>query len=435
MALQIVPFLARAGVQAAKSLPKVLRVAAKHGPKPKGKRQEQDGRKRGKGKWVLIAAVLLLSPLILLGVMMYAAMSGVTAAAAGAMGEAAQNAAALCGGPGLHEAAMGGSDGQPQTGELSLAQIAQYAAAAGFTGEDLVIAVAVARAESGGRTDIDNEGLNADGSIDYGLWQINSVHQANGFDPSRAFDPTYNAQWARIVFMNAGASWTPWTTYTNGAYREHLDAAREATGIPAPQAGDPAAQPTMAPITCAPPPMIAGGFPARIDPYQPSDPQVTCDPTPKPGVEDFATMLIETYPATGSSGITRSCDVGGGSEHKEGRAFDWTASVSDPTQRAAVESAIRWLLATDEHGNEHAMFRRFGLMYIIWNRQIFASYRHDEGWRPYSCNPGASFDDCHVGHAHFSFSWDGAMRRTSWWTAQRQGPSAASGRAAPDERL
>jgi hypothetical protein len=158
------------------------------------------------------------------------------------------------------------------------------------------------------------------------------------------------------------------------------------------------------------------GFPPEIDPYQPYEPQAVCDPTPKPGVVDFANMLLQGYSGTGSSGISRACGIRGPSEHKEGRAFDWAVSVNNPEQRAAAEDALRILLATDEHGNKHAWFRRFGLMYIIWNGQIFSARYPDAGWRPYPCSSAASYDSCHVHHVHFSFSSAGAQRQTSWWT-------------------
>lgn len=183
------------------------------------------------------------------------------------------------------------------------------------------------------------------------------------------------------------------------------------------------------------------GFPPEIDPYQPYDPQTTCDPSPQPGVVDFANLLLQGYPGTGSSGISRGCGIGGRSEHKEGRAFDWAASVSNPEQRAAVEQALSILLATDEHGNKHAWFRRFGLMYIIWNGQIFSSRHPEAGWRPYPCNPAASFDNCHTRHVHFSFSKAGAQRQTSWWTVgtelrqQQAAQSNRSGATVPFERI
>jgi hypothetical protein len=49
-------------------------------------------------------------------------------------------------------------------------------------------------------------------------------------------------------------------------------------------------------------------------------------------------------------------------------------------------------------------------MYIIWNKRIWSSYRQAEGWRPYTGY------DPHTSHMHISFSWAGAMKRTSWWT-------------------
>jgi hypothetical protein len=55
------------------------------------------------------------------------------------------------------------------------------------------------------------------------------------------------------------------------------------------------------------------------------------------------------------------------------------------------------------------MVRRLGVMYIIYNRRIWASYRAEEGWRPYAgTNP-------HTDHMHFSFSWAGARKQTSYW--------------------
>ena len=48
-------------------------------------------------------------------------------------------------------------------------------------------------------------------------------------------------------------------------------------------------------------------------------------------------------------------------------------------------------------------------MYIIYNRRIWASYRAEEGWRSYvGANP-------HTDHIHFSFSWAGARKQTSYW--------------------
>ena len=109
---------------------------------------------------------------------------------------------------------------------LDSREIARLAANAGFAGEDLAVAVAVAFAESGGDVSVTN--TNNNGSTDYGLWQINSVHEESGFDPSRYADPNYNAMWAYRIYEAAGKRWDPWVAYTNGAYREPLAEAQAA---------------------------------------------------------------------------------------------------------------------------------------------------------------------------------------------------------------
>lgn len=87
------------------------------------------------------------------------------------------------------------------------------ARAAGFTGRDLTIAVAVAFAESGFKADAVSK-PNRNGSRDYGLWQINSVHRPTDHDWR---DPDTNAALAYRVYREAGG-FRPWTVYKSGAY-------------------------------------------------------------------------------------------------------------------------------------------------------------------------------------------------------------------------
>lgn len=56
----------------------------------------------------------------------------------------------------------------------------------------------------------------------------------------------------------------------------------------------------------------------------------------------------------------------------------------DSADRADATDLLNWLLAADSYGNKHAMARRLGIMYIIWNKQIWSSYDASSGWRPYS---------------------------------------------------
>lgn len=94
---------------------------------------------------------------------------------------------------------------------LSPAQIAGHAYAAGFRGKALVNAVAVALAESGGRTDA--VGVNSDRwhSRDRGLWQINS-HWHPEVSDAEAFNPASAAR-AAYRISSGGGSWSPWATW------------------------------------------------------------------------------------------------------------------------------------------------------------------------------------------------------------------------------
>jgi hypothetical protein len=103
----------------------------------------------------------------------------------------------------------------PTPSTLTDAQLAGLAASVGFTGRDIVLAVAMALAESDGRTDATN--ANANGSTDYGLWQINTIHPELLASGTWSV-PADNARMAYSVFTDAGRSWTPWSTYNNGAY-------------------------------------------------------------------------------------------------------------------------------------------------------------------------------------------------------------------------
>ena len=104
------------------------------------------------------------------------------------------------------------------------AQVAWVARNAGFTGDGLTMAVAIALAESDGY----NHALHVDVdcSVDRGMWQISSVYQSWVSD-QQAFDPNEAAQ-AAYTISNGGTDWSQWATYQNGGYQGHLDQARAA---------------------------------------------------------------------------------------------------------------------------------------------------------------------------------------------------------------
>lgn len=111
--------------------------------------------------------------------------------------------------------------------KISDSQIAAYARQAGWSGNDLQIAVAVAIAESSGRTDV----VNYLGCV--GLWQVFQRVHARAhplWSTDWLKNPANNAQAAHTIWADAGNSWRPWTTYTSGMYRAYMARARSAVG-------------------------------------------------------------------------------------------------------------------------------------------------------------------------------------------------------------
>jgi hypothetical protein len=139
---------------------------------------------------------------------------------------------------------------------LTPGQIKQQAINAGFTGNDVNVAVAVALAESGGNARAHNS-KPPDNS--YGLWQINML---GNMGPSRRkwfkissneelFDPATNAKAARMIKGSSG--WKAWTTYTRGTYLKHMNTAKQA--VPTGEATEPdklTIQPVKSPLPFGP---------------------------------------------------------------------------------------------------------------------------------------------------------------------------------------
>lgn len=189
------------------------------------------------------------------------------------------------------------------------------------------------------------------------------------------------------------------------------------------------AAPASAATPPLPVPVPSVALPVGLEPMPPYVAANSCDPVAKPGVVRFAALLQNTYAGTGSSGIVRDCaSEASTSEHTQGRAFDWRVSTSNPVQVAQVNALTAWLLAPDKLGNRAANARRLGVMYMIWNKQIFGVYDVAAGWRPYACSGVTA---CHQDHVHFSMTWAGARGVTSFWTgrvaADDYGPCVAQG--------
>jgi Lysozyme like domain len=91
-------------------------------------------------------------------------------------------------------------------GTLSCSGLESLWDSAGGNPDSAFMAAEIAMAESGGNQ------YAISPTDDYGYWQINGSHGALA-----TLDAYGNAR-AAIIISNNGTDWSPWTTYTSGAY-------------------------------------------------------------------------------------------------------------------------------------------------------------------------------------------------------------------------
>lgn len=122
------------------------------------------------------------------------------------------------------------------------------ASAAGFEGDGLVTAVAVAGAESSWNPAAVNDKASEtprgqNNCASWGLWQINvcpgrddaNPNRGAG-DPKRLLDPYVNAQSAYAI-SSGGTNWSPWGAYTSGAHVKYIAKARTAVRLAGTESG------------------------------------------------------------------------------------------------------------------------------------------------------------------------------------------------------
>ena len=116
--------------------------------------------------------------------------------------------------------------GPPANGSAySMDELVAIVHGAGWRGDDVAIGASIIMAESTGKPDAINPN-NPNGTIDRGLWQINSIHE-HRLKGGSWFDPADSTRMAREIYQDAGNSWTPWSTYSHwGTSGKHLAAAR-----------------------------------------------------------------------------------------------------------------------------------------------------------------------------------------------------------------
>lgn len=124
----------------------------------------------------------------------------------------------------------------PVAGFLSDADRYHFSRAVGWGAEDAIVATAISIAENGSGNPSAQSGVNHNGSIDFGLWQINSVWWAQFGGREALANPLRNAQAAYYIKSRQG--WCAWSTYGPGCqyhgcgppcYLSFLDRARAAS--------------------------------------------------------------------------------------------------------------------------------------------------------------------------------------------------------------
>lgn len=167
----------------------------------------------------------------------------------------------------------------------------------------------------------------------------------------------------------------------------------------------------------------SAGAAAEIEDYARYQPQEHCKPQAKPGTKVLARWLLRR--GGGEGPMSRTCKSGGTSEHKEGRAFDWTLDATRKKDRLVARAFLEFAFAPDKHGNPDAKARRMGIMYLIWNDHLYAAWDEfdQEDYLSSSCKNTKKCSQTlrHRDHMHISLSRPGGKGLTSWYDGRVSG--------------
>ena len=176
--------------------------------------------------------------------------------------------------------------------------------------------------------------------------------------------------------------------------------------------------------------LVLTALPARavlpLEDYASYQPQTRCSPAAKQGTKMMGRWIVSHY-GGGFGPISRACRSGGASEHKEGRAFDWTLDATKPADRARADRLLERLFRDRRDGEQHVLARRMGIMYIIWNDHIYRAYGRD--WDEHFAKDDYLSSGCktrrtcsktlrHRDHMHISLTRKAARADTSFYVAR-----------------
>ena len=112
---------------------------------------------------------------------------------------------------------------------------------------------------------------------------------------------------------------------------------------------------------------------AAIEDFAHYQPEERCSPKAKPGAAYLSGWLVRKY--GGGRGRVGAACTSSISEHQEGRAVDWSNDATTKAGRKRVKAFLKDVLAEDHRERPAAKARRMGIMYIIWNDQMYAAWR------------------------------------------------------------
>ena len=172
-------------------------------------------------------------------------------------------------------------------------------------------------------------------------------------------------------------------------------------------------------VVGAPAPPASARYETPVEDYASYDPQTTCRRTALPGTAELAAWINRRFAGGTARASIRACGSGGTSEHKDGRAIDWTMNAGSRADRLTVRELMTVLRRADAEGNEDMPARRMGVMYVIWDDHMYSAWRQFEP-SDYLSGGCKSLATCsktlrHRDHVHISLSRAGARGLTSWY--------------------
>lgn len=201
--------------------------------------------------------------------------------------------------------------GPPADGSAySMDELVAIVKGAGWSGDDVAIGASIIKAESNGSPSAINK-FNSNGTVDRGLWQINSIHEHMLQPGDDWFDPAVSTRLARRIYSDSG-NWVPWSTYNNGMYQSYMAEARGAVnkGVGDPPKGPSASVPGNNKITDVPSSSKAKGAAEKDkETVLPGD-KSSSNPTPAPQIgttgEAYGSVLGGEAPNTSQMTVADS---------------------------------------------------------------------------------------------------------------------------------